>query len=117
MQYKTGVRKSLPAIAHELNVDAILEGTVWHSGQKVRITAQLIRAQGDSHLWSGKYERGFTDLLDLQSEVARAIAAQIRITLTPQELTYLTRSRPVNPDAYKGGLNGVGVVAGWPGEG
>jgi len=106
MQYKTGVRKSLPAIAHELKVDAILEGTVWHSGQKVRITAQLIRAQGDRHLWSGKYERGFTDLLDLQSEVARAIAAQIRITLTPRELTYLTRSRPVNPDAYKTFLRG-----------
>ena len=106
MQYKTGVRKSLSAIAHELNVDAILEGTVWHSGQKVRITAQLIRAQDDRHLWSGKYERAFTDVLDLQSEVARAIAAQIRITLTPQERTYLTRSRPVNPDAYKAFLRG-----------
>jgi TolB-like protein len=106
MQYKTGVRKSLSAIAHELNVDAILEGTVWHSGQKVRITAQLIRAQDDRHLWSGKYERAFTDVLDLQSEVARAIAAQIQITLTPQELTYLTRSRPVNPDAYKAFLRG-----------
>ena len=106
MQYKTGVRKSLSAIAHELNVDAILEGTVWHSGQKVRITAQLILAQDDRHLWSGKYERAFTDVLDLQSEVARAIAAQIRITLTPQELTYLTRSRPVNPDAYKAFLRG-----------
>jgi TolB-like protein len=106
MQYKTGVRKSLPAIAHELKVDAILEGTVWHSGQKVRITAQLIRAQGDTHLWSGKYERAFTDVMDLQSEVARAIAAQIQITLTPQELKYLTRSRPVNPDAYKAFLRG-----------
>ena len=106
MQYKAGVRKSLSAIAHELNVDAILEGTVWHSGQKVRITAQLIRAQDDRHLWSGKYERAFTDVLDLQSEVARAIAAQIQITLTPQERTYLTRSRPVNPDAYKAFLRG-----------
>ena len=106
MQYKTGVRKSLSAIAHELNVDAILEGTVWHSGQKVRITAQLIRAQDDGHLWSGKYERAFTDVMDLQSEVARAIAAQIQITLTPQELTYLTRSRPVNPDAYRAFLRG-----------
>ena len=106
MQYKTGVRKSLSAIAHELNVDAILEGTVWHSGQKVRITAQLIRAQDDRHLWSGKFERAFTDVMDLQSEVARAIAAQIQITLTPQERTYLTRSRPVNPDAYKAFLRG-----------
>jgi len=106
MQYKTGVRKSLSAIAHELKVDAILEGTVWHSGQRVRITAQLILVQGDRHLWSGKYERAFTDVLDLQSEVARAIAAQIQITLTPQERTYLTRSRPVNPDAYKAFLRG-----------
>ena len=106
MQYKTGTRKSLPAIARELNVDAILEGTVAHAGQRVRITAQLIRAHDDCHLWSEKYERSVTDVLALQSEVARAIAAEIQITLTPQEKKYLTRSRSVNPEAYKAFLKG-----------
>jgi TolB-like protein/Flp pilus assembly protein TadD len=106
MQYKGGARKSLPAIARELNVDAILEGTVAYSGQKVRITAQLIRAHDDRHLWSEKYERSITDILALQSEVAREIASQIQIKLTPQERTYLTRSRPVDPIAYETLLKG-----------
>jgi TolB-like protein/DNA-binding winged helix-turn-helix (wHTH) protein len=106
MQYKGGTRKSLPAIARELNVDAILEGTVAYSGRKVRITAQLIRAYDDRHLWSEKYERSITDVLELQSEVAREIASQIQIKLTPQERTHFTRSRPVNPDAYEAFLKG-----------
>jgi TolB-like protein/Tfp pilus assembly protein PilF len=106
MQYKSGVRKSLTAIAHELNVDAILEGTVAHAGEKVRITAQLIRAHNDQHLWSQKYERPVTDILSLQSEVARAIAAEVQATLSPQEQTYLARSRPVNPEAYDAFLKG-----------
>ena len=121
MQYKGGARKSLPVIARELNADAILEGTVMQSGQKVRITAQLIRAHDDRHLWSEKYERDLTDILALQSEVARAVAREIQIKLTPQEQTSLTRSRPVNPEAYgaflKGnfflykGISGVGKSA------
>ncbi len=100
MQYKGGARKSLLEIARKLNVDAILEGTVVQSGPKVRITAQLIRAQDDRHLWSGKYERNLTDILGLQSDVARAIASQIQIKLTSQERTYLTRTGPVRPEAY-----------------
>jgi TolB-like protein len=106
MQYKGGVRKALPVIARELNVDAILEGTVARSGGRVRITAQLIRAHDDRHLWSEKYERSVTDILAMQSEVARAIAAEIQITLTPQEQTLLTRSRPVHPEAYEAFLRG-----------
>lgn len=106
MQYKGRPRKSLPAIARELNVDAIVEGTVTYSGQRVRVTAQLIRARDDRHLWSEKYERSITDILALQSEVAREIASQIQIKLTPQEHTYLTRSRPVNPEAYEAFLKG-----------
>jgi TolB-like protein len=78
-------------------VDAILEGTVAHSGGRVRITAQLIRAHDDRHLWSERYERNLTDILALQSEVARAIANQIQIKLTPQEEKHLTRARPVHP--------------------
>jgi TolB-like protein len=106
MQYKGGVRKALPVIARELNVDAILEGTVAHADGRVRITAQLIRAHDDRHLWSEKYERSVTDILAMQSEVARAIAAEIQITLTPQEQTLLTRSRPVHPEAYEAFLRG-----------
>ena len=106
MQYKGSSRKSLPAIARELNVDAILEGTVVQSGHSVRITAQLIRAQDDRHLWSENYERDLTDVLAVQSEVARAVAGQIRIQLTPQEQTHLTRTRPVNPEAFEAFLKG-----------
>jgi len=106
MQYKGGARKSLPAIARELNVDAIVEGTVAHSGGRVRITAQLIRADDDRHLWSEEYERDLTDILALQCEVARAIASQIQIKLTPQEQTGLARIRPVNPDSYEAFLKG-----------
>jgi TolB-like protein/DNA-binding winged helix-turn-helix (wHTH) protein len=107
MQYKGGARKSLPEIARELNVDAILEGTVAQSGQRVRITAQLIRAHDDRHLWSEKYERDLTDVLAVQSEVARAVAGQIQIKLTPGEETNLARTRRVNPEAYQAFLNGT----------
>jgi adenylate cyclase len=72
----------------------------------VRITAQLIRAHDEGHLWSEKYERSITDVLELQSDVAREIASQIQIKLTPQERVYLTRSRPVNPNAYEAFLKG-----------
>ncbi len=106
MQYKRGARKSLPVIARELNVDAIVEGTVAHSGPKVRINAQLIRARDDRHLWSGKYERDLTDVLAMQSEVARDVAHQIQIKLTPGEQMSLTRTRQVNPEAYDTFLKG-----------
>jgi TolB-like protein len=106
MQYKGGARNSLPAIARELNVDAILEGTVVQSGRRVRITAQLIRAQDDRHLWSEAYERDVTDVLAVQSEVARAVAGQIQVQLTPGEQTTLARTRRVNPEAYEAFLKG-----------
>jgi len=106
MQYKGGARKSLPVIARELNVDAIVEGTVLHSGSKVRITAQLIRARDDRHLWSEEYERSLADVLALQSEVARAIASQIQIKLTTEEQNHLSRTRPVHPEAYNLFLQG-----------
>ena len=93
-------------IARELNVDAILEGTVVQSGGRVRITTQLIRAHDERHLWSEKYERDLTDILALQSEVARAVARQIQIKLTPREQTSLTRTHPVKPDAYIAFLKG-----------
>ncbi len=105
MQYKRGARKSLPEIAKELNVDAILEGTVAQSGRKVRITAQLIRAQDDRHIWSEKYERELTDILAIQGEVAIAVAAQIQRKLAPPQSS--PRTRQVNPEAYQAYLKGT----------
>lgn len=100
MQYKRSARKSLPMIARELNVDAIVEGTIVQSGGKVRITAQLIRAADDRHLWSEQYERNLADILTLQGEVARAIANQIQTKLTPEQNARVTRRQQVNPLAY-----------------
>src|SRR5438552_2271298 len=77
-------RKSLPEIARELNVDAVVEGSVVRSGQRVRVTAQLIRGSADQHLWAETYERDFSDVLQLQSDVARAITEQVRAQLTPE---------------------------------
>jgi eukaryotic-like serine/threonine-protein kinase len=107
MQYK-GVSKPLAEIARELDVDAIVEGTVMRSGLQVRITAQLIDAKTERHLWTNSYTRELQDILLLQSEVARAIADEIKITLTPQEHAHLTGVdvRMVNTDAYEAILKG-----------
>ena len=105
MPYK-GVRKPLPVIARELNVDAVVEGTVLRSGKQVRITAQLIRAPADKHLWAESYEGDLRDTLALQKKVARAIAEQIRIQVTPQEDTVLHSVKVVNPEAYENYLKG-----------
>jgi TolB-like protein/DNA-binding winged helix-turn-helix (wHTH) protein/Tfp pilus assembly protein PilF len=105
MAYK-GARKPLPQIARELNVDAVVEGTVLRSGDQVRITAQLIEASTDKHLWSQRYEGDLRDTLALQNRVASAIADQIRINLTPQEKAALKDARVVNPEAYESYLKG-----------
>jgi TolB-like protein/DNA-binding winged helix-turn-helix (wHTH) protein/Flp pilus assembly protein TadD len=105
MAYK-GARKPLPQIARELNVDAVVEGTVLRSGDQVRITAQLIEASTDKHLWSQSYEGELRDTLALQNRVASAIADQIRINLTPQEQAALKNVKVVNPEAYQSYLKG-----------
>ena len=105
MTYKHA-RKPLPQIARELNVDAVVEGTVLRSGDQVRITAQLIEAATDKHLWSQSYEGELRDTLTLQNKVASAIADQIRINLNPQEQAALKNARVVNPEAYKSYLKG-----------
>src|SRR6266480_488164 len=102
MRYKK-TDKSLPEIARELNVDGIVEGTVQRSGDRVRITAQLIYAPEDRHLWANGFERDVKDVLALQSTVAREIANEIQIKVTPAEQLKLQNVRPVNPkalDAY-----------------
>ena len=105
MQYQ-GVRKPLPEIARELGVEAIVEGTVLRAGDRVRITAQLIDAARELHLWAESYERDLRDVLSLQSEVAEAIAREVRVKLTPQEQTHLAQVHPVDPEAYESYLKG-----------
>ena len=100
MQYK-GAHKTVPQIAKDLNVDAVIEGTVMRSGNKVRITAQLIEALTEQHLWGESYDRDLGDVLRLQSEVAQAIAQQIRVKLTPEQQARLGSARSVNPEAFE----------------
>ncbi len=105
MQYKEG-KKPLPQIARELGVEGIIEGSVTRSGGRVRITAQLIDARQDRHLWASSYEREMTDVLALQSEVVRAIADEIRVQVAPEERERLNTARTVDPEAYEAYLKG-----------
>lgn len=106
MQYKDAP-KTMPEIARELSVDAVVEGSVLRSDDRVRITVQLIRAATDEHLWAESYERDLRDVLTLQREIARGIAAEIRIRLTPQEQERLASTRPINPAAHEAYLKGL----------
>jgi len=105
MGYK-GARKPLPQIARELNVDAVIEGSFMRSGGRVRITAQLIDAAVDKHLWAKSYDGDVRDTLALQSRVARAIADEIRVNVQPNEQAALKNVKAVNPDAYEAYLKG-----------
>lgn len=105
MIYKNA-HKPLPQIARELNVDAVLEGTVLRSNQRVRITAQLIQAAADRHLWAQSYDGDLGDALALQKQVAIAVAKAIRIELTPREQTALKSSQRVDAGAYEDYLKG-----------
>ena len=99
MRYR-GSGKSLPDIGRELNVDAVVEGSVERAGNRVRITAQLVRAPTDQHVWAESYDRDLADVLMLQDDVARSIANQIQVKLTPAEHALLTKARKVDPEAY-----------------
>jgi TolB-like protein/DNA-binding winged helix-turn-helix (wHTH) protein/Flp pilus assembly protein TadD len=105
MRYK-GTRGPLADAARKLNVDAFVEGSVARSGNRVRITAQLIDARSDRHLWAHSYESDVRDLLTLEDGVARDITQQIRVKLTPQEQSRLARNQSVNPEAYDYYLRG-----------
>jgi TolB-like protein/DNA-binding winged helix-turn-helix (wHTH) protein len=106
MHYK-GTSETLPQIGRELGADAIVEGTVFRSGNRVRITAQLLDARTDRHLWAHGYERDLRDVITMQDEVARDIAEEIRVELTPQERARLAGSHPVNPGAHEAYLKGL----------
>jgi serine/threonine-protein kinase len=105
MQYK-GSRKALPEIARELGVDAVVEGSVMRAEERVRITAQLVDARRDRHLWAETYDRDLRDVLALQSEVARAIAAEISGQLVPREPTSGAGHPHVDPRVYESYLRG-----------
>jgi eukaryotic-like serine/threonine-protein kinase len=106
MQYKDA-KKPLPQIARELNVDAIMEGSVLRSGSKVRVTAQLIQASPEQHLWAKSYESDLRDVLSLQSKVAQSVADQIRIKLTEEEESRLRKPpHSVDPEAHDAYLRG-----------
>src|SRR5579862_585730 len=105
MMYK-GTRKPLSEIARELNVDAVVEGSVFRSGDQVRITAQLIQVPADKHLWAKSYQGNVRDTLTVQNQVARAIAEEIRIEVTPREQAALKTAKIINPEAYEAYLKG-----------
>jgi TolB-like protein/DNA-binding winged helix-turn-helix (wHTH) protein/Tfp pilus assembly protein PilF len=100
MHYK-GTKRTVPEIAKELNVDALVEGTVLRTGDRVRITVNLLNAKTDRHIWAESYERDLRDVLSLQDELARTIAEEIRIKLTAQEMARLSGSPTVSPEAYR----------------
>lgn len=106
MRYKK-TDKPLPEIARELGVDAVVEGSVLRAGNEVRITAQLIAAHPERHLWSQDFTRTIENVLVLQSDVAQAIAREIRVTVTPDEQERLTKARTVNPRAHEAYLRGM----------
>ncbi len=110
MRYR-GTTRPLPEIARELGVDAVIEGSVQRSKDRIRITAQLIDAASDRHLWADSYDRSSQDVLALQSEVARAIATQVRARVSPEETARLQNARTVKPEAYEAYLLGLHHIA------
>jgi TolB-like protein/DNA-binding winged helix-turn-helix (wHTH) protein/Flp pilus assembly protein TadD len=113
MQYK-GSKKTVPEIAGDLNVDAVIEGTVLRSGNHVRITVNLVQARPEMHLWAENYETEAGDLLGLQANVAQAVAREIQITVTPPEQLLPSRHTvdPIAQDLYFRGLRAAGPGTG-----
>ena len=105
VHYK-GSSKTLPQIARDLGVDAVVIGGVLRSGNRVRISVQLVDAAADRNLWAQSYEDDLHDVLSLQGQVANAIAEQVRVQLTPQERDRLASPRPISPEAYEAYLQG-----------
>ena len=106
MQYKS-TKKPLREIARELNVDALIEGTVTRSGSHLRITANLVQASPEKHFWAESYESEVGDALGVQGKIAQAVARQIQVKLTQKEQTLLAPARPVNPEAQDLYLRGI----------
>jgi serine/threonine protein kinase/Tfp pilus assembly protein PilF len=106
MRFKKSER-SLPEIARQLNVDAVIEGSVQRVQDDVRVTAQLVRGAPEKHLWANTYTQSYRNILALESDIARAIAREIQVTVTPDEEKRLAASHPVNPEAHEAYLKGL----------
>jgi len=116
MQFKGAHRPPAPEIARLLNVDAVVEGSVVRSGDKVRVNAQLIDASADRHMWAKSYERDSRDVLAMQDDIAQAVAREINVELTSAEQTHFANSHAVNPAAYDAYLKGRYIVESYTGE-
>jgi TolB-like protein/Tfp pilus assembly protein PilF len=110
MQYK-GSKKPLQEIAHELNVDAILEGAVERSGDEVRVTVRLVHVNPESQIWANQYNRDIRDAIGLQDAIARAVSDEVQVQLMPNESTRLATNHPVNPEALDHYLRGLYVAS------
>lgn len=111
-----GTEKTVPQIAQELNADAIVEGSVLRSGNRIRITAQLVQASPEQHLWAKTYDCDLADVLTVQGQVAHAIAGAVQLALTPVEVARLARARPVDPEAHLAYLKGRHHMGRWSRE-
>ena len=109
MRFK-GVSRPLPEIARELNVDGVIEGSVRRAGDRVRITAQLVGAVPERHLWAGNYEGELRDILALQSHVAQEISREVNVTLSQHDQQRLATTRTVKPEAYEAYLKGIHYI-------
>jgi TolB-like protein/DNA-binding winged helix-turn-helix (wHTH) protein/Tfp pilus assembly protein PilF len=105
MRFKD-TRQAIPEIAKALNVDVLLEGSVSRDGDRVRVNAQLIRGRTDEHIWAGEYEREYRSILSVQEDLARTIAQQIQISLTPQEQAGLSAATVIDPEVHENYLKG-----------
>jgi TolB-like protein/Flp pilus assembly protein TadD len=110
MKYK-GVQKALPEIAHELNVDAVLEGSALLIGKRVRITVRLVSARSDETVWTARYDREIEDVLDLQGRMAETVAKEIAVQISPGEAKRLAKRQSVRPEAHDEYLRGQHVAA------
>lgn len=108
-----GTQRTIPDIARELRADAVIEGSVFRAGHRIRITAQLIQVKPEQHLWAKTYEGDLADILTLQGQIAQAIAGAVQFTVSPSELARLGRSRPVDPDAHLAYLRGRHHMSRW----
>ncbi len=111
-----GTDDAVPAIAQALGVDAVVSGSIMTAGDQVRVTTQLVDGTTDQNLWAESFDRPFAEILALQSEIARAVATEVRVAVTPEEDASLAATRPVNRLAYEAYLTGKYHADRWPGE-
>jgi len=116
LRYK-GTTKSLPEIAGELKVDDIIEGSALYSHSRFRVSAQLVQADPERHLWTQSYECAITNILRVQNRIARSIAEAVQAALTPKDLARLSRTEPVNPEAHLAYLKGRYYLSQWTRDG